>query len=83
MKHFMKPLRLGFAGFRHAHIFDLYQRALDHPDIEAFVDWKVAEERKVAMLAAGSALVRRHWNALCQAVENSTAGTVINTEFQK
>ncbi len=26
---------------------------LDHPDMEAFIDWKVNEERKVAMLAAG------------------------------
>lgn len=24
------PLRISFAGFRHVHIFDLYQRALDH-----------------------------------------------------
>ncbi|MBI4913473.1 MAG: adenosylcobalamin-dependent ribonucleoside-diphosphate reductase [Acidobacteria bacterium] len=46
---------------------------LDHPDIEAFVDWKVAEERKVAMLAAGSVLLRKHWNALCDAVEGSTS----------
>ncbi len=36
----MKPLRLGFAGFRHAHIFDLYQRALDHPDIEVSGTWE-------------------------------------------
>ncbi len=43
---------------------------LDHPDIEAFVDWKVKEERKVAMLAAGSVLIRKHWNTLCEAVES-------------
>jgi len=42
---------------------------LDHPDIEAFIDWKVGEERKVAMLAAGSLLVGRHWKAMCEAVE--------------
>jgi len=46
---------------------------LDHPDIEAFVDWKVTEERKVAMLAAGSIVLGRHWNALCEAVEGSTS----------
>jgi ribonucleoside-diphosphate reductase alpha chain len=46
---------------------------LDHPDIEAFIDWKVNEERKVAMLAAGSILVNKHWNALCEAVEGSTS----------
>jgi ribonucleoside-diphosphate reductase alpha chain len=44
----------------------------DHPDIEAFIDWKVREERKVAMLAAGSLLLGRHWNAMCEAVEGST-----------
>ncbi|MBS1785040.1 MAG: adenosylcobalamin-dependent ribonucleoside-diphosphate reductase [Acidobacteria bacterium] len=46
---------------------------LDHPDIEAFVDWKVTEERKVAMLAAGSLLVKKHWDELCKAVEGSTS----------
>ncbi|HLO67062.1 MAG TPA: adenosylcobalamin-dependent ribonucleoside-diphosphate reductase [Holophaga sp.] len=46
---------------------------LDHPDIEAFVDWKVTEERKVAMMAAGSLLLGRHWNAMCEAVEGSTS----------
>ena len=45
---------------------------LDHPDIEAFIDWKVTEERKVAMLAAGSQVLNKHWNALCEAVEGST-----------
>jgi ribonucleoside-diphosphate reductase alpha chain len=44
---------------------------LDHPDVEAFIDWKVGEERKVAMLAAGSALLGRHWGAMCEAVEKS------------
>ena len=45
---------------------------LDHPDIEAFIDWKVTEERKVAMLAAGSLVLNKHWNTLCEAVEGST-----------
>lgn len=31
---------------------------VDHPEIEAFVDWKVREEEKVAALVAGSELVR-------------------------
>lgn len=44
---------------------------LDHPDIETFVDWKAAEEHKVAMLAAGSVLIAKHWNAFCEAVEES------------
>ena len=31
---------------------------LDHPDIEAFIDWKVVEEQKVAALVAGSKLAQ-------------------------
>ncbi|NIP99645.1 MAG: vitamin B12-dependent ribonucleotide reductase, partial [Nitrospinaceae bacterium] len=33
---------------------------VDHPDIEEFVEWKAKEERKVAALAAGSKLCRKH-----------------------
>ncbi|MGH7045005.1 MAG: vitamin B12-dependent ribonucleotide reductase [Stellaceae bacterium] len=33
---------------------------VDHPDVEAFIDWKVVEEQKVASLVAGSKLIRRH-----------------------
>ena len=33
---------------------------IDHPDIEAFIDWKVVEEQKVAALVAGSRLAARH-----------------------
>ncbi|MBM3643770.1 MAG: vitamin B12-dependent ribonucleotide reductase [Alphaproteobacteria bacterium] len=40
---------------------------VDHPDIEAFVDWKVLEEQKVAALVAGSRLANRHLNAIMRA----------------
>jgi len=40
---------------------------LDHPDIEAFVSWKVNEEQKVAALVAGSKAVCRHLNAVINA----------------
>lgn len=30
----MKPVKLAIAGFRHAHIFDLYQRVISRPDVE-------------------------------------------------
>jgi len=40
---------------------------VDHPDIEAFVDWKVVEEQKVAALVAGSKLAAKHLNAVMQA----------------
>tara|TARA_B100000085_G_scaffold91131_1_gene82386 strand:+ start:830 stop:4453 length:3624 start_codon:yes stop_codon:yes gene_type:complete len=33
---------------------------VDHPDIEAYVDWKVVEEQKVAALVAGSKLAQLH-----------------------
>ncbi len=33
---------------------------VDHPDIEAYVDWKVIEEQKVAALVAGSTLAQLH-----------------------
>ena len=40
---------------------------LDHPDIEAFVSWKVIEEQKVAALVAGSKLIKKHLNAVVNA----------------
>ncbi|HVF99764.1 MAG TPA: adenosylcobalamin-dependent ribonucleoside-diphosphate reductase, partial [Chloroflexia bacterium] len=40
---------------------------IDHPDIEKFIDWKVAEEQKVAALVAGSIACRKHLNTIMQA----------------
>ncbi|NDD27855.1 MAG: adenosylcobalamin-dependent ribonucleoside-diphosphate reductase, partial [Proteobacteria bacterium] len=40
---------------------------VDHPDIEAFVNWKVVEEQKVASLVAGSQSNNKHLNAVMQA----------------
>ncbi len=40
---------------------------VDHPDIEAFVKWKVVEEQKVASLVAGSQINQRHLNAVMRA----------------
>ncbi len=37
---------------------------IDHPDIEAYIDWKVVEEQKVAALVAGSKLSQRHLNLI-------------------
>lgn len=39
----------------------------DHPDIEAYINWKVVEEQKVAALVAGSKLANRHLNAIMRA----------------
>ena len=43
---------------------------VDHPDIESYIDWKVREERKVAALAAGSKVVKRHLKAIVKACLN-------------
>ena len=46
---------------------------IDHPDIEAYVDWKVVEEQKVAALVAGSKLAQKHMGtvmAACQLVDS-------------
>ncbi|MBL8572868.1 MAG: vitamin B12-dependent ribonucleotide reductase [Hyphomicrobiaceae bacterium] len=42
----------------------------DHPDIEAFIDWKVIEEQKVAALVAGSKAMEKHLNAVLRACVN-------------
>src|SRR5947207_3368384 len=40
---------------------------IDHPDVEEFVNWKVAEEQKVASLVTGSKLCEKHLNAVIKA----------------
>ncbi len=40
---------------------------MNHPDIEAFINWKVVEEQKVAALVTGSKLNERHLNAIMKA----------------
>jgi len=47
---------------------------IDHPDIEAYIDWKVVEEQKVAALVTGSRLLDRHLKAVLKACVNC-AGT--------
>ena len=46
---------------------------IDHPDIEAFIDWKVTEEQKVAALVTGSKINRKHLNAIMRACLNCEA----------
>ncbi|MBP7003568.1 vitamin B12-dependent ribonucleotide reductase, partial [Amaricoccus sp.] len=41
---------------------------LDHPDIEAFIDWKVVEEQKVAALVAGSKAHKERLAAILDAI---------------
>ena len=47
---------------------------LDHPDIEAFVSWKVVEEQKVAAMVTGSKLNERHLNTILQACVSDLPG---------
>ncbi|MGL4325843.1 MAG: vitamin B12-dependent ribonucleotide reductase, partial [Beijerinckiaceae bacterium] len=42
----------------------------DHPDIEAYIDWKVKEEQKVAALVTGSKTVQKHMKAVMKACIN-------------
>ncbi|HEV2572916.1 MAG TPA: vitamin B12-dependent ribonucleotide reductase [Beijerinckiaceae bacterium] len=42
----------------------------DHPDIEAYIDWKVKEEEKVASLVTGSKIVKKHMTAVMKACVN-------------
>ncbi|TMI99067.1 MAG: vitamin B12-dependent ribonucleotide reductase, partial [Alphaproteobacteria bacterium] len=42
----------------------------DHPDIEAFIDWKVREEQKVAALVTGSKINQKHLKAVLKACVN-------------
>jgi ribonucleoside-diphosphate reductase alpha chain len=42
----------------------------DHPDVEAFIDWKVVEEQKVANLVTGSKVNQRHLRAILKACVN-------------
>src|SRR3712207_1182461 len=46
---------------------------VDHPDIEAYIDWKVKEEQKVAALVTGSKLANRHLKAIMKACINCEA----------
>src|SRR5690606_11513267 len=48
---------------------------VDHPDIEAFIDWKVKEEQKVASLVTGSKIVKKHLEAIMRACVNCEAGS--------
>ncbi|NNE23464.1 MAG: adenosylcobalamin-dependent ribonucleoside-diphosphate reductase, partial [Rhizobiales bacterium] len=43
---------------------------IDHPDIEAYIDWKVKEEQKVAALVTGSKIVKQHLKTIIKACVN-------------
>lgn len=43
---------------------------IDHPDIEAFIDWKSSEEMKVAALVAGSKVLKKRLTAILRSCVN-------------
>ncbi|MGH6737304.1 MAG: vitamin B12-dependent ribonucleotide reductase [Methyloceanibacter sp.] len=43
---------------------------IDHPDIEAYINWKVTEEQKVAALVTGSKILAERLNAVLKACVN-------------
>lgn len=43
---------------------------IDHPDIEAFIDWKTEEEVKVAALVAGTKVLKRRLDQVMRAALN-------------
>jgi ribonucleoside-diphosphate reductase alpha chain len=46
---------------------------IDHPDIEAYIDWKVKEEQKVAALVTGSKICQRRLKSIMKACVNCEA----------
>ncbi len=55
---------------------------VDHPDIEAYIDWKVHEEQKVAALVAGSKIVKRHIDAILTAAAEGGAEPAQNAALK-
>ncbi|MGP2492161.1 vitamin B12-dependent ribonucleotide reductase [Mesorhizobium sp. PUT5] len=61
----------------------------DHPDIEAFIDWKVKEEQKVAALVTGSKIVRKHLEAImracvnCEGADDGCFDPTLNTALKR
>jgi ribonucleoside-diphosphate reductase alpha chain len=54
---------------------------VDHPDVEAFIDWKVVEEQKVAALVAGSKLMSEKLTAVLQATKVDASGDAWSGRF--
>jgi ribonucleoside-diphosphate reductase alpha chain len=55
---------------------------VDHPDIEAFINWKVVEEQKVAALVAGSRLCNQHLNNIIRACHEGVEAGLNGQRFE-
>jgi ribonucleoside-diphosphate reductase alpha chain len=40
----------------------------DHPDVEKYINWKAGEEHKVASMVTGSAILKKHYDAVKKAL---------------
>ncbi len=56
---------------------------VDHPDIEAYIDWKVTEEHKVAAMVSGSRLCNMHLNAIVRACHAGAPGAETDSGEQR
>ncbi|MEP9398238.1 vitamin B12-dependent ribonucleotide reductase [Mesorhizobium sp. KR2-14] len=62
---------------------------IDHPDIEAYIDWKVKEEQKVASLVTGSKIVKQHLTRImaacvnCEGHDDDCFDPAINTALKR
>ncbi|MGH6989939.1 MAG: vitamin B12-dependent ribonucleotide reductase [Stellaceae bacterium] len=54
---------------------------IDHPDIEAYIDWKMLEEQKVAALVAGSKLAQRHLKRVMAACHDRSSKALDQGRF--
>jgi ribonucleoside-diphosphate reductase alpha chain len=54
---------------------------IDHPDIEAYIKWKMVEEQKVAALVAGSRLANKHLNEVMVACRPENAEVAGDDRF--
>ncbi len=53
---------------------------VDHPDIEAFINWKVREEQKVAALVAGSKVTHKALNKILTACGETENGNLFEQD---
>ena len=56
---------------------------IDHPDIEAYINWKAVEEQKVAALVAGSKATRYHLTRVLEATQAEVDGDAFNPRENK
>ena len=54
---------------------------IDHPDIEAYIDWKVIEEQKVAALVTGSKVAQKHLHRVMLACNDKNAKALGDGRF--